>query len=102
MICLRLQSQEENSGQKAVDHLKNRLQDLVQKRTEYQTAIRLLGPVVAPLARVKGQFRWQILLKSAYPSVLHRFTFQIRKILEQDPYFRALRFQVDVDPGNLL
>lgn len=58
----------------------------------------VLGPVESPLTRIANRYRWQILFKSARPSVLHQFVY----LLTGDAAFVASRQHVkttvDVDP----
>ena len=63
--------------------------------------IKLLGPAAAPLARLKGEYRFQFLLKSTRRAPLNRI---LNKCLafcaEKEIPDRAIR--IDVDPVNLL
>ena len=64
--------------------------------------VRLLGPAPAPLHRLKGRFRWQILLKSPSPARLHAV---IRSILERyasEHSSSRVRITVDIDPQSFL
>jgi primosomal protein N' (replication factor Y) len=63
--------------------------------------IKLLGPAAAPLARLKGEYRFQFLLKSTRRTPLNRI---LNKCLafcaEKEIPDRAIL--IDVDPVNLL
>lgn len=62
----------------------------------------VLGPIEAPLTRVAGQYRWQILLKSPGVGPLHRF---VRRVLADNHRLvsnRQVKIQVDVDPFSML
>jgi primosomal protein N' (replication factor Y) len=64
--------------------------------------IRVLGPVEAPLAKLKGKYRWQILVKGRSSGLLHYFlkeaeTFA-RKILRSS----GVSLIMDVDPYQML
>ena len=65
-------------------------------------AIEVLGPIEAPLARIAGQYRWQILVKGLGAGPLRRFL----RLLTTEPG-RVLsppqvRVAVDVDPVFML
>jgi primosomal protein N' (replication factor Y) len=66
----------------------------------------MLGPALAPLTKLKGKSRWQLLLKSASRAHVRQLT---RAMLDDvdffDPsaaYHRQVRVIVDVDPINML
>jgi len=62
-------------------------------------AIEVLGPVPAPLARLRGNFRWQILLKGEDDEFLRRL---VRRALAGRTWPGTARIAIDVDPVNLL
>ncbi|NQT27605.1 primosomal protein N' [candidate division KSB1 bacterium] len=101
-------------GRLAVLHFKGKNEGQTQKaaqlcaslipRKEWMTC---LGPVASPLSRIRGVYRYQIILRSPRkndPAGTRlrqsvRATFQ--KFLEKNPY-RQVRLTVDVDPMDML
>lgn len=63
--------------------------------------ITVLGPVPAPLAKIKDRVRWHILLKSADTTALHRLCEEVlaqrKKVCPS-----GLALRLDVDPENML
>ena len=66
----------------------------------------LLGPALAPLARLKGKYRWQILLKSRSRGAIRKLAISA---LKDVGYFDAVgsthknvRIIIDVDPLSML
>ncbi|MCL4425213.1 MAG: primosomal protein N', partial [Firmicutes bacterium] len=59
----------------------------------------VLGPVPAPLPRLRGNFRWQILLKGAEIDLLRGV---LRRALSSRNWTARVRISVDVDPVSLL
>jgi len=61
----------------------------------------ILGPAPAPLARIKGRWRWHLLLRSAAPGPLGAV---LRYGARRAPHARggAVRLVVDRDPVSLL
>jgi len=57
--------------------------------------VRILGPAPAPIERIQGRFRWQILLRAGHRPPLHRL---VEALLRAGPF----RGSVDMDPQNLL
>jgi primosomal protein N' (replication factor Y) len=65
------------------------------------TDVRLLGPVMAPLARRAGRYRCQLLLQSAERAPLHRLLQRLREAAERAPGASRVRWSLDVDPIEL-
>lgn len=63
--------------------------------------VEILGPSPSPLIKLKDRTRWQLLLKSRYPTILHQLCDalikQKSKICPQ-----AVTLQIDVDPENMM
>jgi len=72
---------------------------LVQARKELRSRVEVLGPVVAPLGRIRGRYRRQILLKSASRSDLHRLLAALRGRFAPPA---TVRLSIDVDPVEML
>jgi primosomal protein N' (replication factor Y) len=64
--------------------------------------IEILGPIEAPLARVAGRFRWQILIKGASSGTLNSFVNALRAREISIFNRRDIRVVIDVDPVMLL
>jgi primosomal protein N' (replication factor Y) len=66
----------------------------------------MLGPAMAPLSRLKGKSRWQILLKSRSRSAVRRLALaMLNGVAHFEPnksQHRDVRIVVDVDPVNML
>ncbi len=61
----------------------------------------LLGPAPAPIFRVRGQYRFQLLLLSAKRDAMRALALEGRKIVEEK-YGRKIKVIIDVDPVNLM
>lgn len=64
----------------------------------------VLGPAPAPIEKMKGRVRWQLLLKGEQARALHGLIRQVRHALIQEfgPTKPRLRTIVDVDPYSML
>ena len=58
----------------------------------------ILGPAPAPLSKLRGKHRWQLLLRAADHGPLHR----IARSLRDSHDVRGVELAVDVDPVALL
>ena len=62
--------------------------------------IEVLGPAAAPIAKLRNQFRYHLLLKGAQHKTLNQF---IRKIIGNSKWVpNQTKVIVDIDPLNLL
>jgi len=61
----------------------------------------LLGPAPAPISRLRGQYRFQMLLLSSKREELRRLAVEGRNAVEEK-YGRKCKVIVDVDPVNLM
>jgi primosomal protein N' (replication factor Y) (superfamily II helicase) len=63
--------------------------------------IRVMGPAEAPVARLKDEFRFQILLKAAKRPVLRQVLNKLRHFAEKENW-SATALVIDVDPISLM
>ena len=79
---------------RAAGECAERLEELVQPLT----GTRIQGPAPAPLARIKGVFRYQILLRSSQRTALRRAV----EAAVVGKKWRGVDLAIDVDPINIL
>jgi len=60
--------------------------------------VEVVGPAPAPIARVRGKHRWQLLLRAADHAPLHR----VARTLAASHEIRGVQLALDVDPVSLL
>jgi primosomal protein N' (replication factor Y) len=63
--------------------------------------VRVMGPAEAPVIRLKNEFRYQILLKSAKRSALRKTLKDVRRFAEKERW-NATGLVIDVDPISLM
>lgn len=97
LINILVRSNVEKQSQKVASHLASAL-----IKAKKEEKVQILGPSPAPLARVKGQYRWQVALKGANIENLRRV---LRPILKREKTlirYSNVFIRVDVDPVALL
>ena len=62
--------------------------------------VRMLGPAPAPIARIKGRTRWQLVLKAPTHTAMFRPLDAIEAALADVP--SSVRVVIDVDPAAML
>ncbi len=75
-------------------------QAMAQALPPASVGVRLLGPAPAPLARIKGKTRWQIVLKGPTHASLTAPLDAAEALLPQLP--QSVKVVLDVDPGAML
>jgi primosomal protein N' (replication factor Y) len=84
-----------------VRQVARRLADLcASKLPSASQGVRLLGPAPAPISRIKGRYRWQLLLKGPTHAALAPLADALERALADVP--AAVRVVIDVDPGAML
>ncbi len=93
-------------GQEAVAREAKRLaaalkSHLAETRHDWARQLQILGPAPAGLARLKGRFRWQLLLKSYGRGPLEHLLIHLRQAWKPAPG-AGVSLTLDIDPANLL
>jgi primosomal protein N' (replication factor Y) (superfamily II helicase) len=76
-------------------------QEILTHRKKWQGQVEILGPTMAPLARLRGKSRCQLLLKGKHWALLHEFAGQILEKAEEIS-IAGVKMVIDVDPVNML
>ncbi len=76
-----------------------KLKDL--SKTLDTKGVTILGPASSPMAKLRGKYRWQFLLKSADVKLLHKTVWQIRERFKKNSP-RDVSLTIDMDPLNTL
>jgi len=95
LINLRLEGENESQVQAMAEQLGT----LARKQAAGK--IEVLGPVPAPLAKLRNHYRWQLLLKSPKIEKLHALC---QQLLDLSPHLGSgtVKLTLDVDPENML
>lgn len=70
-----------------------------QANSKYREQIEILGPAPAPIMKLRGRYRWLLLLKGKQISALLEFANIARELL---PRSGKARLHIDVDPYSML
>jgi primosomal protein N' (replication factor Y) (superfamily II helicase) len=94
LAALRLQGNAEPRVRGAAERLASAARRLIARGEEAE----VLGPAPAPLARLRGKHRWQLLLRATDHGPLHR----LGRALLAAHDVSGVELSVDIDPGALL
>ncbi len=99
MISFRIQSRDLDKSQKTARMLSERCFNLKEKSESFDD-VQVLGPTESPIAKIRNEFRFQVILKANSAAVLHRFT---KIVLQNEKWIpTGVKLYADVDPMNLL
>ncbi len=99
LVGFRIQGPKRDRAEEAARLLARRAHSLKTKSSHY-SSVEILGPAEAPLAKLRGQFRYHLLLKAAHSQASNRFS---RQLLGNGAWIPAgVKILVDIDPMSLL
>jgi len=101
LINLRLEGNVEARVKRQAGELERIVNRLLGDK-RYSGQIEALGPASAPLSRLKGKHRVQMLLKAGKWQLLHEFAERILAEMERGQLISGVKLIVDVDPVNML
>ena len=64
--------------------------------------IRILGPVEAPISRIKGKYRWQILIKGRSMALIRHLVTAVEDRFKDASHLKGVQLIVDVDPYQMI
>ena len=102
LIAIRFEGPDLRAIRKVADRYEEAASRALLSDPRFPSDVRVLGPVESPLARLKDQFRWQMLAQSRSRATLRAF---VGRLLSESGFALATRLGVhvivDVDPQHL-
>ncbi len=99
LVNLKILGPQQDRVHQAARTLARRGRQLFERYPSYKD-IEILGPVVAPIGKLRGQYRYQVLLKGMQATNLRQFYQQVLGDSKWLP--RGVRIQVDIDPYQMM
>ena len=99
MINIRLEGLDQGRVKSLAEHLAQALHSLCQEQKEAPV---LLGPAPAPIERLKGRYRWHLLLKGRQSHTLHALVRKGKEMILVRAKAQGIRVIVDVDPYSMM
>ena len=96
MVNIRVSSASPRAAEQGIARLAKKGHELLKTQRH---AVEILGPSPAPLYRIKGRYRWQLLFKGERVALLQRLS---RSLIQEGKGIAGVRVEVDVDPLSLL
>ena len=102
LAFLRFQGNDRNRTAETAKNVGEGIKTLIKKWPKKGKEIQILGPAEAPLAKLKGKYRWQILVKSKGTGLLHYFLNEVEDFSKKMLRNSGVRMIMDVDPYQML
>jgi primosomal protein N' (replication factor Y) len=102
MANLRLLGNSRAKTEKIARQIGMRIGDILKEQSKGKKDIEVLGPVEAPVAKLKGKYRQQILIKSRRPGHLNRLLKDLNRGSAQILSSSGVKLIVDVDPYQMM
>jgi primosomal protein N' (replication factor Y) len=102
LACLRLQGNNSDMTANMTQRVAGGARGMLERWPKRGREIQVLGPVEAPLAKLRGKYRWQILIKCKRAELLHYFLREIDLLTRKVLRGSGVSLIVDVDPYQML
>ena len=102
LVSLKLQGNSRENTERAAKQLGERLRKTLNKWPKKGKQIAVLGPVEAPIAKLRGKHRWQILIKAPRPYLAQELLRVAKKSSEYDFKSKGVQLILDVDPYQMM
>jgi primosomal protein N' (replication factor Y) len=88
--------------EKIATHIGMKIRNTIKKQSKRKSAVEVLGPVEAPMAKLKGKYRQQILIKSRTSRYLNQLLKEVETFSTQVLISSGVRMIIDVDPYQMM
>jgi len=102
LACLRFSGNDLGKTQSAAKNIGQEMRRILEGWPKRGKEIQVLGPAEAPLAKLRGKFRWQLLLKSKKSELLHYFLRRVKDISRPVMGKSGVSMVIDIDPYQML
>jgi len=102
LACLRLHGNNKGETAEVVDRLGQGIRAVLSTWRKRGKDIQVLGPAEAPISRLKGKYRWHILVKSRNVSLLQHLLDEVERISRKVLSGSGVQLILDVDPYQMI
>jgi primosomal protein N' (replication factor Y) len=99
---LRFQGNSKSKTEEIARQMRMKIGEILRKQLKGKRGIEVLGPAEAPIAKLKGKYRHQILIKSQRPRYLHHLLHEANKVSTQLLRASGVRIIIDIDPYQMI
>jgi primosomal protein N' (replication factor Y) len=102
LVCLRLQGNNSKMSAAMAERMGREISGILKKWPKRGKESQVLGPAEAPLSRLKGKYRWQLLIKCGRAVLLHYLLEEVQKLSKRILRSSGVSMIVDIDPYQML
>lgn len=102
LACLRFQGNDQKVTAALATQVGREIRQILGRWPKRGKEIDVLGPAEAPLAKLKGKYRWQILIKSSGTELLHYYLKEVEALSRKILRASGVSLIMDVDPYQML
>jgi primosomal protein N' (replication factor Y) (superfamily II helicase) len=102
LACIRFSGNDKDAVQVKAGKIAHEMKTILTNWPKKGKTIQVMGPTEAPLAKLRGKYRWQILLKSKNSNVLHYFLERVRDASTPVLKGSGVSMMIDIDPYQML
>lgn len=102
LALIQVESNESATAAKFAEQILTQALGIMDREAGLTSDIQLLGPMPAPMEKRAGRYRWHLLLKSHKRGALQGFVAQLSQAVEGMRLPRATRWNLDIDPLELI
>jgi primosomal protein N' (replication factor Y) len=102
MACLLLQGNARETTADAAGVLRNMMTSMLDAWPGRGKEINVMGPVEAPIAKLKGRYRWQLLVRSKNIGLMRHFLARSENHWTKRFRRSGIRLSIDIDPYNMV
>jgi primosomal protein N' (replication factor Y) len=101
LINILFQGNQEKNVKTAAEKASGLLKRVL-KKNQWTSSLEVLGPVPAPMVKIKGRYRWQMLLKGEDNRILHQAAGVISNAEKSLTQGLGVKIVLDVDPVDMI
>ncbi len=101
LMCLRFQGNVRQNTMDSAYQIAKRINRIV-NRASFKDEIQVLGPIEAPIPKIKGKYRYQIIIKSKRPRLQSYILQEIESVSDKMLKPKGVSLVWDVDPYYML
>jgi primosomal protein N' (replication factor Y) len=99
LVSLRVEGPKAAEVESKIKTLAQSIRARLASPDELRAQIEVLGPAPAPILRLRGRYRWQLLLKGKQSNALLELAGHARSVWPRSHHYRL---HIDVDPYSML
>jgi len=102
LACYRLRGNNQKNTSHMAEQIGESMRGILARWPKRGGEIQVLGPAEAPLTKIRGKYRWQILVKCKRAGLLHYFLGEMEEVAGKLLRGSGVSMGLDVDPYHML